>query len=66
MGRLGVREKVLSIRGTRNWLNVLDYSNIKSKISKGHIYNFVYCGLGLIYMELLMKAEGFFFIWTLT
>ena len=45
MGRLGVREKVLSIRGTRNWLNVLDYSNIKSKISKGHIYNFVYCGL---------------------
>lgn len=70
------------LRGTQNWLNVFDFSNINGKISKwrilhyikqdinpqltlGKVYKeadnfFVYCGLGLIYMELLIEAEGLF------
>ena len=75
------------LRGTQNWLNVFDFSNINGKISKwrilhyikqdinpqltlGKVYKeadnfFVYCGLGLIYMELLMEAEALFFGLTL-
>jgi methionyl-tRNA formyltransferase len=75
------------LRGTQNWLNVFDFSNIKGKISKwrilqytkqdikpqltvGKVYKeadnfYVYCGLGLIYMEILMEAEGLFLSLTL-
>ena len=70
------------LRGTQNWLNVFDFSDIKGKVSQwrilhyveqdkqphlklGKVYKkdgnfFVYCGLGLIYMELLLEAEGLF------
>ena len=70
------------LRGTQNWFNVFDFSevqgkvskwrilhyvkrDVKSKFKKGKVYQreglyYLYCSLGLIYMELIMEAESFF------